>query len=121
MDEVVTKLEAMFSEEKELNRHEEFDTRSGKRIKPSERAQTARGYGEDYENARRGSKGAKTWEGGQKGVLEYEATIEEEEEHSTSSSDEKHKNKSRGKERKGLAGSTSKDEFEMKPVNRTLS
>jgi hypothetical protein len=68
MAEVVSVLENLFEEEKALKGHREENDRAGKRAKPSDRAQTARGFEEEEEERL----GARTWEGGRKGLASDE-------------------------------------------------
>jgi serine/threonine protein kinase len=74
MTEVVTILEKLFEEEKALKGHHRDDSeRGGKKAKPSDRAQTARGFEEEEEQARLG---ARTWEGGRKGLVDDDKATE---------------------------------------------
>ena len=66
MADVVTQLEKLFEEEKALKGQRDDSERGGRKAKPSDRAQTARGFEEEEEER----VGARTWEGGRKGLVD---------------------------------------------------
>ena len=70
MSEVVTLLEKLFEEEKALKGQRNEAERGGKKARASGRAQTARGFDEEEEER----VGARTWEGGWKGLVDDDAT-----------------------------------------------
>jgi hypothetical protein len=72
MAEVVTLLEKLFEEEKSLKGQRDDTERGGRKAKPSDRAQTARGF--DEEEAEQERLGARTWEGGRKGLVDEDET-----------------------------------------------
>jgi len=69
MADAVTMLEKLFEEEKALKGHRDDAERGGKKAKPSDRAQTARGFEEEEEDEQE-RLGARTWEGGRKGLVD---------------------------------------------------
>jgi hypothetical protein len=70
MSEVVTLLEKLFEEEKALKGQRNEAERAGRKARASGRAQTARGVEEEEEER----VGARTWEGGRKGLVDDDAT-----------------------------------------------
>jgi len=70
MSEVVTLLEKLFEEEKALKGQRNEAERGGRKARASGRAQTARGFDEEEEER----VGARTWEGGRKGLVDDDAT-----------------------------------------------
>ena len=70
MAEVVTLLEKLFEEEKALKGQRNEAERGGRKARASGRAQTARGFDEEEEER----VGARTWEGGRKGLVDDDAT-----------------------------------------------
>jgi hypothetical protein len=69
MSEVVTLLEKLFEEEKALKGQRNEAERGGRKARASGRAQTARGFDEEEEER----VGARTWEGGRKGLVDDDA------------------------------------------------
>lgn len=67
MQEVASTLETLFEEEKSLKGTREVE-RTGKKTKPSDRAQTAHGRDGQDDEEEEERLGARTWEGGRKGI-----------------------------------------------------
>ncbi|ELR16527.1 protein kinase domain containing protein [Acanthamoeba castellanii str. Neff] len=83
MSEVVTLLEKLFEEEKALKGQRNEAERGGRKARASGRAQTARGFDEEEEER----VGARTWEGGRKGLVDDDAANQKHDVEVSSSSD----------------------------------